>query len=585
MTSSASPPDPIAAPEQVELKFPDLPRMELDQLLGQLVDRAQEVMATQGRLRGLLKAVQLIIGDLDLPTVLRHIAESARELVGARYAALGVIAPDGRLAQFVHTGMPDDVVDRIGHLPQGKGLLGALIDDPFPIRLQRIADDVRSTGFPSGHPPMASFLGVPIRIRDEIFGNLYLAESTKGAFTADDEELAKALAASAAAAIENARLYEAAQQRQDWLHASAAITQQLLATDAADPLPLLAAITREIADADLVTVVRPVTDHPDHPDGDFPLHVAVADGAHADRIRGERLSLRGSASGQVFSSRMPMLLTGPDAPSAVDMTAAIDLDIGLVMLAPMLGSHQVHGVLTAGRRAGRRAFTPDELAMLAGFANQACLAIELADARAQQQMVALFNDRDRIAAELHDHVIKQLFGTGLTLQGIAANVGSDHARRIRDTISTLDTTIGQIRASIFALTATTTAPGHPCRVRILDVVAEHTPALGSTPSVRFSGPLDTLADDLVDDLISVLNGTLAALAQHPEHRVIDIAVTADERITLEITDPYDPCGCAPDPAAVDTDMRERAAARGGTFTRTPQHPAGTALCWTVPNLR
>ena len=116
-------------------------------------------------------------------------------------------------------------------------------------------------------------------------------------------------------------------------------------------------------------------------------------------------------------------------------------------------------MLTAGRRPGRRAFTPDELAMLAGFANQACLAIEFADARAQQQLVALFNDRDRIAADLHDHVIKQLFGTGLTLQGIAANVGGDHARRIRDTIGTLDTTIGQIRASIFALTARDDPPG------------------------------------------------------------------------------------------------------------------------------
>ncbi len=253
--------------ERVELSFPDLPRLELDQLLGQLVDRANEVMATQGRLRGLLRAIQLIIGDLDLPTVLRHIAEAARDLVGARYAAIGVIAPDGHLAQFVHTGMPDETVDRIGHLPQGKGLLGALIDDPRPIRLRRIADDVRSTGFPPGHPPMASFVGVPIRVRDEIFGNLYLAESTKGEFTADDEELAKALAASAAAAIENARLYEAAQQRQDWLRATAAITHRLLSRDSGDPVQLIADTTREIADADLVTVVRPVDD-PDDPDDD-----------------------------------------------------------------------------------------------------------------------------------------------------------------------------------------------------------------------------------------------------------------------------------------------------------------------------
>ena len=154
-------------------------------------------MATQGRLRGLLRATQMINGGLTLPVVLHRIAEAARELVGARYAALGVLAPDGGLAEFVHTGMPPELVARIGHLPQGKGLLGALIENPEPIRLARISDDPRSCGFPPGHPPMTSFLGVPVRVRDEVFGNLYLAESTRGAFNADDEELTRALAATA----------------------------------------------------------------------------------------------------------------------------------------------------------------------------------------------------------------------------------------------------------------------------------------------------------------------------------------------------------------------------------------------------
>jgi GAF domain-containing protein len=195
------------------LTFPDLPRLELEQLLAQLVERAHEVMATKGRLRGLLRASQMVTRDLTLPVVLRRIVEAARDLVGARYAALGVISPTGGLAEFVHSGMPEDAVARIGHLPEGKGLLGALIEDPRPIRLLRIASDQRSAGFPPGHPPMSSFLGVPIRIRDEVFGNLYLAESTKGEFSAEDEELTLALAATAAVAIENARLYESATSR------------------------------------------------------------------------------------------------------------------------------------------------------------------------------------------------------------------------------------------------------------------------------------------------------------------------------------------------------------------------------------
>ena len=167
-------------PEPLRLTFPDLPRLELDQLLGQLVERAQEVLATQGRLRGLLRASQLVGADLTLPAVLRRIVEAARELVGARYAALGVIFPAGDLAEFVHSGMADEDVARIGHLPQGKGLLGALIEAPEPILLRRITDDPRSSGFPEGHPPMHSFLGVPIRIRNEVFGNLYLTESSNG---------------------------------------------------------------------------------------------------------------------------------------------------------------------------------------------------------------------------------------------------------------------------------------------------------------------------------------------------------------------------------------------------------------------
>ncbi len=465
----AQPPRPVAAPgpkagadERVALRFPDLPRLELDQLLGQLVDRAHEVMACQGRLRGLLKAVQLIIGDLDLPTVLRHIAEAAREVVGARYAALGVIGPDGHLAQFVHTGMPADTVSRIGHLPQGKGLLGALIEDPHPIRLHRIADDVRSTGFPPGHPPMDSFLGVPIRIRDQIFGNLYLAQSTRGAFSADDEELAQALAASAAAAIENARLFEAAQQRQDWLHAGATITQQLLTADTAatatGALALVAATAGQVADADLVTVVRPV-DHLDGFDEGLALHVAVADGAQADRIRGMRLSLDGSLSGKVFTTCQPMLLAGPDEQPGLDSAAAMEMNIGTVVLVPLLGADKVHGVLTAVRHVGRRGFTTADRDLLAAFAHQACIAIELADARTRQQLLALLDDRDRIAADLHNHVIKQLFGTGLTLHSIAATLDNEQAsRRIHDTVTTLDATIKQIRTSIFALTETPTTP-------------------------------------------------------------------------------------------------------------------------------
>ena len=334
------------------LTFPDLPRLELDQLLAQLVERAQEVMAAQGRLRGLLRATQMVTRDLALPVVLRRIVEAARELVGARYAALGVISPTGGLAEFVHSGMPAEAVERIGHLPEGKGLLGALIDDPRPIRLRRIADDARSTGFPPGHPPMDSFLGVPIRVRDEVFGNLYLTESTRGEFSAEDEELTKALAATAAVAVENARLYESAQTRGEWLQATAAITRQVMAADpgaANRPLHLIAEASVRTARADLVTVVLPA--------GDGELRVEVAVGTGAEHLSGTILPVAGSLSGQVFTTGMPVRQSVADRETAVIAAAAM-LDVGPVLVVPLLGSTQVHGVLWAGRRRGQPAFAP-----------------------------------------------------------------------------------------------------------------------------------------------------------------------------------------------------------------------------------
>ncbi|MGI8668133.1 MAG: GAF domain-containing protein, partial [Jatrophihabitans sp.] len=215
-------------------------RLELNELLAQLIGRAQDVMRTQSRLRGLLRANRTIVGDLALPVVLRRILEAACELVHARYGALGVIAPDGGLEQFIHVGMAEETVAKIGRLHDGKGLLGALIDDPRPIRLARMSDDPRSVGFPPHHPPMGSFLGVPIRVRDEVYGNLYLTGHDETEVSAEDEELVLSLAASAGVAIENARLFAESGRRQEWLQASTEITRQLLSSEGEEPLQVIA---------------------------------------------------------------------------------------------------------------------------------------------------------------------------------------------------------------------------------------------------------------------------------------------------------------------------------------------------------
>src|SRR5580698_4352209 len=240
------------------LAFPDAPRLELEQLLVQLMDRAGDVLATQGRLRGLLRANALVAGDLSLPVLLRQIVSAARDLLGARYAALGVLGRDGELEQFVHAGMDDALVAAIGDLPSGHGILGLLTSEPVPIRLADLSAHPAAAGFPAGHPPMGSFVGVPVRIGEEVFGNLYLTErSAGGEFTADDEELAIALAAAAGAAIANARRFAESEQRRRWLDASAQLTPLLLSGKVVQPHALITQLAAAAADADFGTLAVP----------------------------------------------------------------------------------------------------------------------------------------------------------------------------------------------------------------------------------------------------------------------------------------------------------------------------------------
>jgi len=531
----------------------------------------------------LLRATQVATGDLALPVVLQPIVEAARDLVGARYAALGVIAPDGGLAEFVHVGMPDDAVETIGHLPQGKGLLGALIDDPRPIRLRRIGEDPRSSGFPPGHPPMTSFLGVPIRIGDEVFGNLYLTESARGQFSAEDEELTLALAATAAAAIDRARLYQAARTRGEWLQATAAITRRLLSVPVGEPgerdgpLRLIAERAREIAQAELVSIVLPT------PAGGQ-LRVEVAVGAGAAELCGRPVPVAGSLAGRAFSTTEPLRVAQPnELPGLVSMACG-DIDVGPVLVVPLRGSQRVHGVLTAARVHGRPGFTADDMDMASSFANQAAVALELAQARAEQQRAAILEDRQRIAADLHDHVIQRLFAAGLSLQAVAAVLGPGRPTdRILATVTDLDRTIAQIRTSIFALHQTPQATTRGLRARLLDVAAERADTLGFHPALRFSGLLDTLPDTLTEDLEAVLREALTNIARHAHARTVEVDLTATpDRITLQVSD--DGVGLGPTTRRSGlANLRRRAERHGGTLTLTTRQPRGTRLTWAIPH--
>ena len=556
------------------LMFPDLPRLELDQLLTQLVDRAGEVLSTQGRLRGLLRANQTISVDLALPVVLRRIVAAARELVGARYAALGVVAADGLLAEFVHVGMDPATVARIGQLPQGKGLLGALIADPRPIRPLTISDDPRSSGFPEGHPPMTSFLGVPIRVRGVVFGNLYLTESIHGEFSSEDEELANALAATAGVAIDNARLYEAAKTRQQWLQASASITSRLLSADPGRPLDFIAERSRAIAAADVVTVLLPIPGRP----GELRVEVAVGTGA-AD-LMGLLVPMAGSLSGQVFRTGEPRLFGHPREEPSLTFFAAGALDVGPVLVLPLLGSQRaVQGVLTMARISGRPAFTAEDLEMAAGFANHASIAIELADARAEQQKAVMFADRERIAADLHDHVIQSMFAAGLTLQSVATRLDpGPMTDRILGAITTLDDTIRRIRTSIFELQQEPNQASIGVRGRLLDAVADL--ALGFEPAVRIADLTQIrVSEEVAADLVAVVHEALSNVARHAGAGSVDVDVTVSgDRITVDVRDDGRGMGAATRRSGL-ANLRRRAERHDGSLTITGREPTGTQLRW------
>ena len=566
------------------LVFPDAPRLELDELLTQIIVRAEEVLATQGRLRGLLAANRTITADLTLPTVLRRIVEAGCQLVRARYGALGVVAPDGGLAEFVHVGLDERTVGRIGHLPEGKGLLGALIDDPRTIRLRSIEDDPRSVGFPPHHPPMTSFLGVPVLVRGKVFGNLYLTERIDGGeFTADDEELVAALAATAGVAIENARLYEQSQRRQDWLQASAKITRQLLSAEGEEPLQLIAREARQIADADVVTVVLPTESRER-------MMVEVAAGRAADELTGMSYPIEHTLTGLALSSGHPVLV-GDANDSDYESHLSEVLPVGPVMVLPLVGTVDTRGALVIARLRGRNRFDDADLDMATTFANHAAVALELADGRENQQRMILLEDRDRIARDLHDHVIQRLFAAGLAVESVAARPGSDETSlRLRRVVTELDETIRQIRTSIFQLRGPMTAEVGTTRSAVLSVVSELEPVLGFEPRVTFAGPVDLAAPDAsVDDLIAALREALTNVARHAKARCVDVAVAATtDSLVLEVTDDGVGIGDGSRWSGL-ANLRARAEHHGGTFTIGPiaeppmdNYRQGTLLRWTIP---
>lgn len=530
--------------------------------------------SSQERLQGLLHAVETVVGEIELPVVLRRVVEAAVELVDAEFGALGVVAADrSSLDQFIHVGMTPADATEIGRLPRGRGILGALISEPRVIRLAHLQEDPRAAGFPAHHPRMDSFLGAPITVHGEVFGNLYLTNARTGAFSAEDEELVRGLASTAGFAIQNARLFDEARTRAAWMTATAELSAAILSTPPDEVFDLVAGRVIDLSASSRVAVLVPT-------DAAEVLRVAAARGSGERDILGTTAVGSRSIAGVALDqggvrAATAALRAGPSDPALVVDGA----ETGPVMAAPLRTRRRTWGVVTVARPPGEREFTEVEREVLGDLASQAAIALELTHARREQQRAILTEERARIARDLHDHVIQQIFGAGLTLQSMAGTLVETHDRgRIDEVIGQLDDAITQIRTVIFALSA---RDGSSLRHRLIDVVAEASGALSRPPALRFSGPVDTaLAGSLVDDVVGVARELLTNSVRHADAQSISLDVAVDERsVGVTVTD--DGIGIRDPRRSGLANLAERASARGGALTL-DTNPNGTRAEWRVP---
>jgi signal transduction histidine kinase len=562
-----------------------LPQLRLDDLLGELQARLEAIIATRDRMRGLLEAVIAIGSGLDLEAMLRRIVEAAVELVDARYGALGVIGEDQRLTEFIPVGLDTAEIAGIHHWPEGLGLLGLLTTDPHALRMADISAHPESSGFPAGHPAMRSFLGVPVRVRDRVFGNLYMTEKHGGGeFTEDDEALLTALGAAAGVAIENARLYDEARRQQEWLQATGELTIRLLS--GASPVTVLAELTRQalrLSGADLVTLALP-------DDDGRRLTLEFAEGDNAADAIGLVVPADQSLSGRVLASGES--LTVEDFASderTAEVTRHPMGHLGPAILFPLGTPGNVRGVLTMGRRTGSQPFSSRVTEMIAAFAGQAAIALELAARRADAEQLSLFEDRDRIARDLHDLVIQRLYATGMSLQGtLPMATRPEVAERLRSAVDAMDDTIKDIRSTIFALQARGSAAAPSLRGDILALVDEMTPVLGFAPTLRLGSGLGSRAADglgeraVSEHLLAVLREALSNAARHSGASQVSVTVDVQEGwLTALIRD--NGCGIAEDGRRSGLrNMADRAEKMGGQLRVLPADGGGTELEWRVP---
>jgi signal transduction histidine kinase len=551
----------------------------MDDLLDELQGRIEAIRSTRDRIRSLLEAVLEVGRGLELEPVLRRIVDTAAALVDARYAAMGVIGEDDQITRFLTVGVSEEEIKRIGPYPKGRGILGELIRHPEPLRLHDLTEHPASFGFPPNHPRMRTFLGVPVRVGDVVFGNLYITEKRGGRdFDEEDEQLLSTLAAAAGVAIENARLYEEVRRRERWLRASSEISRLLLSgAEPAGVLSVFAAEAMDVADADLAVIAVPVA-------GTDRLVIEAAVGLNASQVQGAALPPDGVFATTVYESGMQMIT--PDARTDERAYAAFDPTglVGPLLAMPLGGRERVRGVLMVGRRVGGAPFTAAITDTLTAFSGQAAIALELAERRSDAEQLSVRQDRDRIAKDLHDLAIQRLFATGMTLESVTRMIDNPTVSdRVGRAVDDIDDTIKLIRTTIFALQERDQEfDKQGVRARVLAEVEDAARVLGYAPALRLEGPIDTQASgELAENLIAVLREGLSNAARHAQATSIDVSLTVAADVMLRISDN----GVGIPATARRRGLRnlaERAKKLDGTLVVRPGAERGTVLEWRVP---
>ncbi|SFE86598.1 GAF domain-containing sensor histidine kinase [Blastococcus tunisiensis] len=551
--------------------------MRLTELLDEVQDRLSVVARTQSRVQNLLDAFLSVSTGLDLDTTLRRIVTAAADLVDARYGALGVLARGGSgLAAFIHVGIDEETARRLGSLPEGKGVLGQLITEPYPLRIPDLGRHPSSVGFPPGHPAMHSFLGVPVLVRGEVFGNLYMTEKRHGEFTAEDEAVLTALAGAAGIAIDNARLYEEGEERRRWLTAVSDVRAALLGTASPDEaLRLIADQVATLTGADATLLAL-------GPDPEDACYTVVAHlGADLHDLTGTRLAATGS----------PVL----EALEAAEEVVAVDLSglpyegvndhiaWGHCLGIPLRMSHTEDAVVIVARYAGGEPFDDTVAPLIAAFADQASAALDNAARQRLARQLDVYEDRDRIARDLHDLVIQRVFAAGLALQSVLPRVSDAEVRhRVQGVVGQLDETVRDIRTTIFDLHTTDSVEREESlRRRILDIVTA-TARDVLQPTVRMSGAVDSLVTgELAADVEAVVREAVSNAARHSGGRHVTVTLDVADDVVVEVVDD----GQGIDERAARSGLRnleQRARRRGGDATVEPLPDGGTRLRWHAP---